>query len=466
MRCMPFLIAPAVLAAVLSGAAAAELHDAVRRGDVDAIVLLLARDEDAVHATAGGGVTPLHISAALNHVAITGLLLSHGARLDARTTGGFTPLHWAAGRDAADTARFLLDAGARTETPGAEGITPLHWAAMRNATNVVHLLVERGARVDRRTGKGLTPLHWAVMQDAAEAAVTLAYEAVDRDVAVALYGTGLLARAEIALAAVRSPPPAPDTPAPSVAETRAADVPAEPAVPPEHPHVPRVEPGSPAQIPLGHNQTLEFVWVAEPGFWAGKYEVTNGQFRRFRPRHNSMSTENLTLNDDAQPAVYISWHDAQNFCAWLNRTLGNRLPKGFVFRLPTSDEWQTVAACGDDRVYPWGDQWPPAYGNFSDEAARAHFSDWHGIEGYDDGYAVTSPVTESGANEWGIFGLAGNVWEWCLDWYDEDGEYKVRHGGSWDFDDEPSLRIAFQGFDLPVAAYDTIGMRVFIAPEP
>jgi formylglycine-generating enzyme required for sulfatase activity len=69
-------------------------------------------------------------------------------------------------------------------------------------------------------------------------------------------------------------------------------------------------------------------------------------------------------------------------------------------------------------------------------------------------------------NEWGIYGLAGNVWEWCDDWMDNaDRRLKIRKGGSWDFDTKESLRVLANGFDRPSARYDTIGFRVIVAPK-
>jgi len=78
---------------------------------------------------------------------------------------------------------------------------------------------------------------------------------------------------------------------------------------------------------------------------------------------------------------------------------------------------------------------------------------------------VTCPVDKSGANEAGIHGLAGNVWEWCDDWFDPDKKYKVRHGGSWDFDEKPSLAVLFRGFDRPDLKDDTIGFRLVVSPK-
>ena len=91
--------------------------------------------------------------------------------------------------------------------------------------------------------------------------------------------------------------------------------------------------------------------------------------------------------------------------------------------------------------------------------------EWRGIEGYNDNYAVSCPVSQSGSNEWGICGLAGNVWEWCDDWYDAAKKYKVRHGGSWDFDEQPSLAILFRGFDRPIVRDDTVGFRIVVSPK-
>ena len=89
-----------------------------------------------------------------------------------------------------------------------------------------------------------------------------------------------------------------------------------------------------------------------------------------------------------------------------------------------------------------------------------------GIRRYNDGHAVSCAVFNSGVNEWGIAGLAGNVWEWCNDWYDKDKTYKIRHGASWDFDTRDALPVSFRGFDRPKAKYDTIGFRLVITGPP
>jgi len=209
---------------------------------------------------------------------------------------------------------------------------------------------------------------------------------------------------------------------------------------------------------------MRFQWIRDLRMWVGKYEVSNHQFLTFDRQHDSGAHDEITLNDAQQPVVRVTWTVAQAYCRWLTEIFGDALPDGYVFRLPTEAEWTTFARCGTDREYPWGDQFPPDYGNFSDRDARDKLTNWRGIEAYKDGFAVTCPVEQSGENEWGLFGVGGNVWEWCDDWYEETQLYRVRRGGSWFFDSEISLRVDYRGFDLANASYDTIGFRVVAGP--
>ncbi len=58
-------------------------------------------------------------------------------------------------------------------------------------------------------------------------------------------------------------------------------------------------------------------------FYIGKYDVTNEQFRRFQPGHNSGDFEGMTLNDDKQPVVFVSWYDADDYAKWLSKKTGH-----------------------------------------------------------------------------------------------------------------------------------------------
>ncbi|MBM4148404.1 MAG: hypothetical protein FJ224_05120 [Lentisphaerae bacterium] len=431
---------------IISGSALpTEVHVAVKTGDLAGLSSALDSDPAMINAPVRGGVTPLHVAASMNRRDAAELLIARGADVNSRTDSGFTPLHWAASRDAADVADLLIRSGADINAATPAGITPLHWAAQRNARKTVTALLAAGARIGIRTANGYTPLHWAVMKDANDTATLIAFKAVSDEMA-------------------SSPPPAQDLdPEPqtnreeALVENRAA---ASPLV------LPSTAYGTILMVSLDFGEFMSFVWVQSLGMWVGQYEVTNGQFRRFRPSHKSMFYEEFSLDGPDQPAVFVSWEDADNFCTWLNRLHSDRIPLLYQARLPTEGEWAQIARCGDNRAYPWGNEWPPKYGNYSDLTSRRYLTDWHGISGYDDGFVVTCPVSKSGVNEWGVYGMGGNVWEWCADWYDNTRSTKVRRGGSWDFDTRPNLKIDARGYDRPDARYDTIGFRVVIAKKP
>jgi hypothetical protein len=444
------MLAGALWLICASAARPSPLHDAVLSNDVIRVSTILAHaGARTVDAVIGPGVTPLHLAAARNSADIAALLIRAGANLDARTAGGFTPLHWAAGRDAADTAELLIARGANTAARTESGITPLHWAALRNGTTVAALLLRHAGGLDAATAKGMTPLHWAVKADAADAAVLMAYSAVSAEMeqedAAGVAPHTMLRDALGVTNDYAAIPPGVST---STAVRADAVV------------------GKPLTIPLGRGESMDFVWIETLGLWIGRTEVTNGQFRRFRPAHSSGAREAYSLDDPRQPAACVSWVEARAFEMWMQARYGARLPAGWGFRLPTAAEWSAAAGCGDARVYPWGSGWPPRFGNYADAAARAAFGLEQGIAEYDDGYPVSCPVDAGGANGWGLYGLGGNVWEWAADWLDENRFYKIRLGGGWDFCNEADLRIAARGFDLPTVRDDALGFRLVIARPP
>lgn len=437
------------LAGVCVSASAGALHQAVRARDIFTLQALLeSHAGSALDTVIGGGITALHLAAATDAPDMVGMLIERGAAVNASNDAGFTPLHWASSRNAVSAMRELLAADANINARASSNITPLHWAAARNATAAVALLIAAGADLTAVTTLGYTPLHLAVKENPySETAVILAQARVVFEKRSGQAGPDELL-----------PLPDPET----------ADFPAGPSDLPDRPRdEPVLLPGMFLMVPIGLGDSLNFVWLENVGIWFGKYEITNARYRRFHPAHSSRSIEGHTLNAPEQPVVYVSWHDAMEYCAWLNQTFADRIPEGFEFRLPSEFEWMIAAGSGDTRIYPWGDQWPPLYGNFPDMTARSHLSQWRGFTGYDDGFAVTAPVESSGMNELGIYGLAGNVWEWTMDALDADHpEFRIRKGGSWDFDEQDSLRIAARGFDRPDARYDSIGFRVVVAPIP
>lgn len=197
-------------------------------------------------------------------------------------------------------------------------------------------------------------------------------------------------------------------------------------------------------------------------YYIGKFEVSVGEFREFvestgyittaerignaavfigtkveKPGDGSWKKPYFTQHD-GHPVVCVSWWDAIEYCNWRSDCEGlkqcysisadsivayNRIANGY--RLPTEAEWEYAARSGGkDIKYAWGDGIPlidghPA-GNTRDEAAHELWGIKNYWEGYDDGYVFTAPVDTFAPNEIGLYGLSGNVYEWCWDWYSED----------------------------------------------
>ncbi|MGD2088398.1 MAG: SUMF1/EgtB/PvdO family nonheme iron enzyme [Candidatus Aminicenantes bacterium] len=203
------------------------------------------------------------------------------------------------------------------------------------------------------------------------------------------------------------------------------------------------------------------------GYWMGKYEVTVKQFSLFvkdtgyvtqAERSGGSYTwtgdkwekiEGINWKkprfkqEDNHPVVCVSWIDAMKYCKWLSRI------NGLTLRLPTEAQWEKAARGTDQRKYPWGNPAPSAkIVNFADKQAwlKEKFN-WANKD-IDDGYAYTAPVGSypAGASPYGLLDMAGNVWEWCSDWYDpnyyksspkvnpsgpDSGTGRVMRGGSW-----------------------------------
>ncbi len=144
---MPRLIALGVwwlCTALAVPATAAPLHEAVERGDLEAVASLLAEGAE-VDAVDAFGDTPLHRAVAANAPVVAALLLENLANVDAKNRFGATPLHYAAARDARTIAVLLTANGADANATDQLGHTPLHWAARENASEVADALVEYGA---------------------------------------------------------------------------------------------------------------------------------------------------------------------------------------------------------------------------------------------------------------------------------------------------------------------------------
>lgn len=218
----------------------------------------------------------------------------------------------------------------------------------------------------------------------------------------------------------------------------------------------------------------------------GRYEVTVAQFRQFADQtgyrteaeivgafifRNDAWVHDRSANwrspgyeiDDQMPVSCVSWRDAMAFCEWLNDTDTVR-PEGWRYRLPTEAEWEYAARGSDRRLFPWGNNWAAG----SCTAA---------------GYAVhPSPVGlhgPKGDSPFGASDMAGNVWEWVLDWHSREfyrtcevenpvnlGRPTLHgmRGGGWP--NAPlQCRSAYRAMHSPGALLSCVGFRVVLVQE-
>lgn len=181
--------------------------------------------------------------------------------------------------------------------------------------------------------------------------------------------------------------------------------------------------------------------VCVSDFSMGKFEVTNAQFKKFRPQHNSGKSQSASLDEDNQPVVNVSWEEAVAFGKWLSQQSGQK------YRLPTEAEWEYAARAGSNQSRFWGNNPEEAckYANVADMTAKKQWAKWTAFA-CDDGYAVSAPVGKFMPNGYGLYDMLGNAWEWCEDIYNSEaytklpkdnpifggsGEYRVMRGGGW-----------------------------------
>lgn len=209
-------------------------------------------------------------------------------------------------------------------------------------------------------------------------------------------------------------------------------------------------------LDLGDGVEMEMVWVEALKGWVGKYEVTNQEYRKFNPKHTSQQYKGLTLNEDRQPAVEVSYDRAVEFCKWVDQKA--KVPQGYHVRLPNGQEWLTYAQCGDGREYPWGNEWPPKYGNYQGQEGLGPVK----IAGYNDGHPVSCVVELSGKNDWGLYGVGGNVFEWTSEPYESGKDWRVIRDASWLNPDPKYLRCSHRRGRRPWDGSHKVGFRVVV----
>ncbi len=242
---------------------------------------------------------------------------------------------------------------------------------------------------------------------------------------------------------------------------------------------PRREPGRRA------NETEREIEILR-AFQIGSREVSNREFREFRPAHRSGAVSGHSLETDDHPVVRVSWEEAAAYCNWLSEK--ESLPPAYVangtsfmlasppttgYRLPTEAEWELAAryATGSARKYPWGESLPvPAgAGNFADQSAAGMVAAT--VPDFDDGFAATAPVGSFAPNALGLYNLGGNVAEWVSDHYEMSppaaatdpmgpaaGEFRVIRGASYLHGSVTQLRLTFR--DYGKVARPDVGFRI------
>ena len=159
----------------------------------------------------------------------------------------------------------------------------------------------------------------------------------------------------------------------------------------------------------------------------------------------------------SHPVVLVRYHDAMEYCRWLSTSLGR------LVRLPTEAEWEKAARGGvEGQRFPWGNDIDATRGNYlADHAAKNERG--------------TRPTGTYAPNGYGLYDMAGNVWEWVEDWHGGDyyaaseprdprgpghGSMRIVRGGSWVNGDVAMLRCAYRHKVPPDTYSYSIGFRI------
>ncbi len=192
--------------------------------------------------------------------------------------------------------------------------------------------------------------------------------------------------------------------------------------------------GSPAEAEdHEEDETLHQVTISQP-FYLGKYEVTQAQWRAVMGDNPSF----FRHCGDSCPVEGVSWEEVETFIAELNARTGET-----TYRLPTEAEWEYAARAGTQTTYHFGEAESELcrYANHADSSTGLRWRNTTCSDGVAGGPA---PVGSYQPNQWGLYDMHGNVWEWVADWYGEyptgpvtdpqgpaTGNSRVGRGGGW-----------------------------------
>lgn len=188
-------------------------------------------------------------------------------------------------------------------------------------------------------------------------------------------------------------------------------------------------------------------------YYIDVYEVTNEMYAKFLKATNHKPPkywDDPRYNDPQQPVVGVTWEDAKAYCDWAGK------------RLPTEAEWEKAARGGlIGKRFPWGDDASHDYANYAGTVGT-------------DIWGYSAPVGKFAPNGYGLYDMAGNVFEWCADWYEKDyysksptknptgpssGKTRVVRGGGYGYTVN-FLRVSDRfGSYFPSNAYPFVGFR-------
>ena len=200
--------------------------------------------------------------------------------------------------------------------------------------------------------------------------------------------------------------------------------------------------------------------VTLQAFDIGKYEVTQAQYQAVMGVNPSYFQGTSYPNTGNNPVEQVSWYDARAFCTALSALTGR------TFTLPSEAQWEYACRAGTTTLYSYGDS----------DALLGDYAWWWANSDGTGGPYGTHPVGTKLSNNWGLYDMMGNVWEWCLDswhnnytgaptdgsaWEPETGSYRLIRGGGWHNDIPWAFRSAYRNnYGTPGGRSNIIGFRV------
>ncbi len=191
------------------------------------------------------------------------------------------------------------------------------------------------------------------------------------------------------------------------------------------------------------------VSVTVKPFYLARTEVTMKQYQTLFRSHLKNQSFYMAFRNPDQPAIMVSWNQAQIFC------------KRTRLRLPTESEWEYACRAGTTTRFIWGDQIVrgEGFGNFADLNLKKKHSNWTVFPWKDAFTERTAPVASFQQNDFGLYDMIGNVAEWCSDEFPGGGGRRSLRGGSW-ASSPRDCRSSSRDGDQPDHPSTIVGFRV------